>query len=319
MIDKIRAEFVIDDRGNMEEGMLLGMEVKRDRPRRTSRRLYQSRYSRDILERFNMTDVKPARTPMDEHKSLMIDNHLHTGSQLRGADQSQYLQAVRSLMYLMVSTRPDLAYAVGVISRYSPDPRSIHWAAVKRTIRYLAGTLDFGIVLGGHRNAPFLEVWTDADYAGDHDTRRSTSGFLIKFRGSSILWASRRQKAISRSSLEAEYIALSQGCQNVLWILKLLKQIAHPVSTVPVYIDNQGAIESTKNGTHSERTKHIDVAYKYGRELLQAKVISLVWCPTDNMTADILTKALGWEKLERFRIAAGVEGKTSACLGEREC
>jgi hypothetical protein len=95
MIEKIKGEFVIDDRGDMEEGMLLGMEVKRDRPRRTSRRLYQSRCSRDILERFNMTDVKPARTPMDEHKSLMIDNNLHTESQLRGADQSQYLQAVR--------------------------------------------------------------------------------------------------------------------------------------------------------------------------------------------------------------------------------
>jgi hypothetical protein len=151
---------------------LLGMEVKRNRAGRTIR-LSQSRYSHDILERFNMTNVKPSRTPMDEHKSLMIDNNLHTQAELRGADQSQYLQAVGSLMYLMVSTRPDLAYAVGVISRYSSDPRSIHWAAVKRIIRYLAETLDCGIVLGGHRNAPFLEVWTDADYAGDHDTVRN--------------------------------------------------------------------------------------------------------------------------------------------------
>jgi hypothetical protein len=98
VIEKIRGEFIIDDRGNMEEGILLGMEVKRDRPRRTIR-LSQSRYSRYILERFNTTDVKPARTPMDEHKSLMIDNNLYTESQLRGAaDQSQYLQAVGSLM-----------------------------------------------------------------------------------------------------------------------------------------------------------------------------------------------------------------------------
>jgi hypothetical protein len=273
MIARIKGEFVIDDRGNMEEGMLLGMEVKRDRTRQTIR-LTQSRYSRDILSRFDMANVKPARTPMDEHKSLIINNNLQTEAELRGADQGQYLQAVGSLMYLMVSTRPDLAYAVGVISRYSADPRAIHWAAVKRIIRYLAGTLDCGITLGGRRNAPILEVWTDADYAGDGETRRSTSGFLIKFRGGPILWASRHQKAISRSSLESEYIALSQGCQNVLWILKLLKQIGYPnpTSTVPVYIDNQDAIETTKNGgTHSERTKHIDVTYKYGRELFQAK------------------------------------------------
>lgn len=318
VIDKIRAEFVIDDRGNMEDGMLLGMEVKRDRCRRTIR-LSQSRYSRDILEHFNMTNVKPARTPMDEHKSLMADSELHTQDELRGADQGQYLQAVGSLMYLMVSTRPDLAYAVGVISRYSSDPRSIHWAAVKRIIRYLAGTLNYGIVLGGNQSAPFLEVWTGADYAGDHDTGRSTSGSLIKLRGSPIFWASRRQQAISRSSLEAEFIALSQGCQNLLWIHKRLKQIGHPVPTVPVHVDNQGAVEATKNGTHSERTEHIDIAYKYGRELLQAKIISLSWCPTNNMTADLLTKALGWEKLERFRNAAGVIEEPSARLDEREC
>jgi hypothetical protein len=149
------------------------------------------------------------------------------------------------------------------------------------------------LTLSYHNNDPHYHCFKSQVQLIATDTRRSTSGFLIKFRGSPILWASRRQKAISRSSLESEYIALSQGCQNVLWILKLLKQIGYPTSTVPVYIDNQGAIESTKNGTHSERTKDIDVAYKYGRELLQAKVISLVWCPTDNMTADILTKALG--------------------------
>jgi hypothetical protein len=175
------------------------------------------------------------------------------------------------------------------------------------------------LTLSYHNNDPHYHCFKSQVQLIATDTRRSTSGFLIKFRGSPILWASRRQKAISRSSLESEYIALSQGCQNVLWILKLLKQIGYPTSTVPVYIDNQGAIESTKNGTHSERTKDIDVAYKYGRELLQAKVISLVWCPTDNMTADILTKALGWEKFERFRSAAGVERKNSARPGEREC
>jgi hypothetical protein len=115
MIEKIKGEFAIRRQGEHGGGMLLGMEVKRDRRRRTIR-LSQSRYSRDILERFNMTDVKPARTPMDENKSLMIDSELHTQAELRGADQSHYLQAVVSLMYLMVSTRPDLAYAVGVIS-----------------------------------------------------------------------------------------------------------------------------------------------------------------------------------------------------------
>jgi hypothetical protein len=176
----------------------------------------------------------------------------------------------------MVSTRPDLAYAFGRISRYSSDPRSIHWAAVKRIIRYLAGTLDFGIVLGGRRNAPTLEVWTNADYAGDNDTRRSTSGFLIKFRESPILWVSRCQKAISRSSLESEYIALSQGCQNVPWILKLLKQISYPTLTVPVYIEIKAPSNQPRtDDTHPERRKHIDVAYKYGREPVQAKIISL--------------------------------------------
>ena len=143
---------------------------------------------------------------MDEHKQLMISSDLST-EDLRGIDQTRYLQAVGSIMYLMVCTRPDLAYSVGVISRFSSDPRAIHWAAVKRILRYVAGTRSHGLKLGGITSAPILEMWTDADYAGDHETRRSTTGYLIKLFGSPVVWASRRQKAISRSSHESEYMS----------------------------------------------------------------------------------------------------------------
>ena len=147
VMGKTKDRFIIDDLGNLEDVMMLGMKVKRDRAKRTIS-LTQQRYSEEILERFEMGNVKPARTPMDEHKQLMIGSDL-SKEDLRGIDQTHYLQAVGSLMYLMVCTRPDLAYPVGVISRFSSDPRAIHWAAVKRILRYIAGTKSHGLTLGG--------------------------------------------------------------------------------------------------------------------------------------------------------------------------
>ena len=299
IMKEFRAKFEIDDRGDLSDGVMLGMEVKRDRVSRTIT-LNQTRFAQEIIDRFGLKDLRPARTPMEEHKQLIIDSNL-SREELQGVNISQYLQAVGSLMYLMLCTRPDLAFAVGVISRYSHDPRSVHWAAVLRIFGYISGTKDQGLTLGGRNDAPILEMWSDADYAGDHETRRSTTGYVIKLFGSTVVWASRRQKSISKSSHEAEFIALSQGCQNLLWISKLLRELGFDVPTISVHVDNQSAIETTKKGNHSERTKHIDVAYKHGRELAQNGTISLAYCHTDAMTADILTKALGREKFERFR------------------
>lgn len=317
----IKSEFTIDGRGNLDSGMILGIQVKRDRALRTIT-ITQQRYITDVLERFDMVNAKPARTPMDEHKQLIINNETHSKDDIRSVDQTQYLQAVGSLMYLMVSTRPDLSYSVGVVARHNADPRAIHWAAIKRILRYLVGTKDYGITLGGRTDSPLVEAWTDADYAGDHDTRRSTTGFVINVHGSPIIWSSRRQRSITRSSHESEYIALSQGCQNLLWVLKLLRQVHYNTSTVTVHVDNQGTIETTRNGNHSERTKHIDIAYKYGRELVKEGIIDLQYCPTNNMTADILTKALGFEKFEWFRNSIGLiktQPQGTAHLVEWEC
>ena len=311
--------FTIDDRGDLSDGLMLGMEFKRDRSRRTIT-LSQSRYVKEVLSRFDTSTLRPARTPMDEHKQLMIEQDL-SKQDLERVNQSRYLQAVGSLMYLMVCTRPDLAFSVGVVSRFSSDPREIHWSAIHRIFRYLAGTSHLGLVLGGNQEAPLLEMWTDADYAGDHETRRSTTGYVVKLYGSTVVWASRRQRAISKSSTEAEFIALSQGAQNLLWLSKLVSQLGYEVPTIPVHVDNQSAITTTQNGRHSERTKHIDIAYKYGRELHQNKTIALSFCPTDAMTADIFTKALGREKFEKHRRSLGVRDKDedAAHLIEWEC
>lgn len=164
-------------------------------------------------------------------------------------------------------------------------------------------------------------MWTDADYAGDHGTRRSISGYIIKLYGSTVVWASRRQRAISRSSTEAEFIALSQGAQHLVWISKLVKQLGYEVPTTPVHVDNQSAITATQNGHQSERTKHIDIAYKYGRELNHRKTIALSFCPTDAMIADTFTKALGREKFEKHRRSLGIKDRdeNAAQLIEWKC
>ena len=248
---------------------------------------------------------------MDDFRQLSVQSEDLASSEKEKLAGVPYLEAVGSLMYLQVCTRPDIAFGVGVVSRFSSDPRRVHWGAVKKIFRYLQGSADTTLTLGGKPDAPLMELWTDSDYAGDHESRRSTTGFTVKVLGSTVIWASRRQKAVSRSSLEAEYIALSAGCQTLRWVAKLLAQLGYDFNSIPVYVDNQGAIETTKNGTHSEKTKHIDIAYKYGREALQSGFIELQYCPTEDMLADLLTKALGVEKLERFKKSLGITDRRS--------
>jgi hypothetical protein len=307
VMTEIQKEFKIDDRGDLNPGTILGIDVTRDRKAGTMD-LSQKRYVQTVLERFNMVDAKSNKVPMDDFRQLSVQSEDSGSEKLDGVP---YLEAVGSLMYLQVCTRPDIAFAVGVLSRFSSDPRRVHWGAVKKVMRYLQGSADTSLQLGGHSDAPIAELWTDSDYAGDTESRRSTTGLVVKVFGSTVIWASRRQKAISLSSLEAEYIALSAGCRNLRWVAKILAQLGYDTGSIPVNVDNQGAIETTKNGTHSEKTKHIDVAYKYGREAQQSGFIKLNYCPTEDMQADILTKALGVEKLERFKKSLNIQKEPS--------
>ena len=177
---------------------------------------------------------------------------------------------------------------------------------VKRVLRYIRGTTNHGLRFSAD-NDNVLVGFSDSDWAGDVDTRRSTSGYTFFLGKSLISWSSRKQATVAKSSTEAEYVALSGATQETIWLRRLLNDINfttdHP--TV-INEDNQGAIDLSRNPKHHSRVKHIDIAYHFARERVASKEIEIVYCPTDSMIADVMTKALSKDKFQKFRSLLGV-------------
>ena len=163
-------------------------------------------------------------------------------------------------MYLAVSTRPDIAKAVSNVSKFLHCPGILHWQAVKRILRYLKGTIDFKLRLGGR--APLrLEAYTDADWGGDLDSRKSTTGYVIYLGDSVISWKSRLQPTVAKSTTEAEYMALTEVISEVLYLIPILDCMGYkPAEAINIHEDNQGAIAISKNAINHARSKHIEHA-----------------------------------------------------------
>ncbi|MCO5584842.1 hypothetical protein L7F22_038774 [Adiantum nelumboides] len=206
-----------------------------------------------------------------------------------------YASACGSLMYAMVATRPDIAFAVGVVSRFMSNPGKKHWEAVKGVLRYLNGTKDMCICFG--KGDLSVVGYTDADYAGDLDKQRSTSGYLYTFAGGAISWFSRLQSCKTLSTTEAEYVAASNACKEDIWLTCLVGDLGI-VGEVPIlHCDSQSAVQLARNLAFHAKTKHVDVRYHFIRDVLDDKWLHLVKVHTDDNPADLLTKTLS---LERF-------------------
>jgi hypothetical protein len=212
-----------------------------------------------------------------------------------------YASAVGSLMYAMVCTRPDIAYAVGVVSRFLSNPGKEHWAAIKWILRYLRGTSSLCLCFGNGK--PVLDGYTDADMAGDLDWRKSTSGYLMTFGRGAVSWQWQLQKCVALSTTEAEYIAATEACKELLWMKKFLQEWGLKQEKFSLFCDSQSAIHLCKNPT--SRSKHIDVRYHWIRDALELKLFQLEKIHTDNNGADMMTKTLPMEKLALCRAKAG--------------
>ena len=197
-----------------------------------------------------------------------------------------YAQLVGSLLYLSVCTRPDIAQAVGALARYMSKPSLAHWQAAKGVLRYLAGTANYGITFGA--GGPGLEAYCDADYAGDIDTRRSTTAYVFILNGGAISWSSRLQQTVAASTTEAEYMAAAAAIKEALWLRTLLGNLGQPIQTIPMLADSQGAIKLLKNPVFSMRSKHIDVIYHFARERVARNDVSFSYIKTDHMVAEVL-------------------------------
>jgi len=203
---------------------------------------------------------------------------------------------------MSTATRPDIAAAVGVLSQYMSKPSKDHWMGVKRVLRYLKGTLNYGLKFSVHGEQTELNGYSDADWAGDVDTRRSTSGYVFQFGNGTISWSSRKQPTVAKSSTEAEYVALSSATKEAIWLRRLMKDLGKLTdASTTIYEDNQGAIELAKNAKYHSRTKHIDICHHFVRERVVSNEIRVIYCRTEDMVADIMTKGLPTPTFEKLR------------------
>ena len=175
-----------------------------------------------------------------------------------------YASVVGSLMYAMVCTRPDLAHAVSVVSRFMGQPGREHWQAVKRIFRYLRGTSDVGVIYVGDTQC-LVTGYSDSDYAGDVDTRRSMTGYVFTLGGSVVSWKATLQPTVTLSTTEAEYMALTEAAKEGIWLKGLVSDLGLHHDQATVYCDSLSAICLAKDQVHHERTKHIDVRYHFLR------------------------------------------------------
>lgn len=301
---KLSNKFKMKDLG--EARSLLGMRITRDR-QRGKIWLDQEAYVEDILKRFNMAECKPISTPLDTNQKLSREMEPQEQKEIDDMRKIPYKEAVGSLMHASQGTRPDLTYAVGLVSRFCQNPGKIHWSAVKRIFRYLKGTLAAKLEFSKTGNGN-LEGYSDAGWANDNTDRRSVTGYAFTLQGAPISWQSRKQKTVALSTTEAEYMALSAAIQEALWLRKLAKELDPETVTKAMLIrcDNKGSIDLAKNSGYHQRTKHIDIRHNFVREHVEGGEIQLLYTPTEEMIADALTKAVPSPKLKFCTEAMGL-------------
>ena len=220
-------------------------------------------------------------------------------------EDKPYNSLIGSLLYASISTRPDISHAVNVLSRFLKNPGEKHWIAGKRVLRYLKGTTSFGLKYDGKTNYDDqfkITAFTDADWAGDINDRKSTTGFIIKINECVINWISKKQSTVALSTAEAEYMSISAAIQEVIWINQLMNELGfNVIKPMIVYSDNQSAIAMSNNDVHHNRTKHIDIRHHFIRDIIKQGNVTLDWISTQDQVADILTKPLVSTLFEKLR------------------
>ncbi|CAM8915543.1 unnamed protein product [Rhodiola kirilowii] len=259
----------------------------------------QKKYAKDILKRFKFEGMKAVRTPVAERMEMMKEG---TGELV---NPTYFKSIVASLRYL-TSTRPDIVYGVGLISRFMEKPQQSHLLAAKRILRYISGTSDYGIMYS-HTEEFCLTGYTDSDWAGDVETRKSTSGYAFYLGDGVVSWSSKKQQVVALSTAEAEYIAVTTAACQAVWLRRILEDLKHKQEgPMKIMCDNKSAIALAKNPVFHGRSKHIGIRYHYIRELVKDGEIELEFCKTDEQVADIFTKGLSSDKFELFRYMLGV-------------
>ncbi|KAI1003823.1 hypothetical protein K3495_g4386 [Podosphaera aphanis] len=266
--------------------LFLGIEISHPVPEEL--RLSQGQYARTLLNRHDLTDCKKAKTPMER---MMEPN----SEQCSPHEKTEFNSCIWGLQYLSNNTRPDTAFAVNHLARFLTNPSKEHMQAARQVLRYIAQNPDQGIIFTRSSNQATLEAYTDADFAADPYTSRSTSGMLIRLSSGPISWKSHLQREVVLSTTEAEYLAATETCRQLQWVKSLMQELGltdriNGAVCTNLHVDNQSAISLIKNHDNHKRSKHIALRNFYCREQHQNGKITVTYVPSNLQLADALTK-----------------------------
>jgi len=269
--------------------------------------IQQHKYLASILDKYLDSEVTWLDTPADA-KIVLTQSYCPESQEEKDYMQEvPYREAIGSLLWLSLGTRPDITYAVSQAAKFSANPGIEHWKAVIRIMRYLHGTRTLGLTYTSEGPVDIHTVTTaiasddimvpmgfvDADYARDIDSRRSVTGFLFFLGGAPISWQTRQQPSVALSTMESEFMAACAAAQESVWLIQLLREFTCQfINPVILFEDNKSCIDYTKNSTNHQRTKHISVRYHFIRDLVEQKVLQLKAIPSEDNLADIMTKPL---------------------------
>lgn len=295
----LKQEFEITDLG--EPSLFLGMEIHR---RNGQYSVSLSSYIDKIVSRFGLQDAKTSKSPMDTGFASTVD------SSTPFHDNTEYRSLVGALLYIAVCARPDVAVSAAILGRKVCAPTTADWTAAKRVLRFLKATKDMRLEF--YNNSDSLIGYSDADWAGDISTRRSTTGYVFMYAGGAVSWASRLQHCVTLSSMESEYVALGEATQELVWLRKLLADLGETVDgPTTIMEDNQSCIQFVQSERTSRRSKHVETKEKYIKELCDNGVLQLSYCSTELMVADIFTKPLGTTKFRKLSRLLGLKEVTT--------
>lgn len=287
----ISEEFPVTDKGLLHH--YLGIEIERDGVTGPIK-ICQPQYIKELLKEYGMQDCKPVATPLEaNHQVICNDDNCES------IDPQDYQSIIGALMYLAITTRPDIQHSVAKLAQRNSNPHAEHMQAAKRILRYLRGTINLKMVYQADKGK--AEGFVDADWGGNALDRKSYTGFMFFVGGSLVSWESRKQSCVALSSTEAEYMAMSDAAKEAIFFKRLLEEIGYSSGeAVILNVDNQGAEKLASNPVYHKRTKHIDIRYHHVREVVENGEIILKYCPTQDMIADILTKNLSKTKHNTF-------------------
>ncbi|KAI3505835.1 hypothetical protein L1887_28122 [Cichorium endivia] len=274
---------------NREINFFLGLQIKQ-----TTRGIFihQEKYTNELLKKFSFENCSTAKIPITTNHKLSAD------SEGEPVDHKLYRGMIGSLLYLTAS-RPDIMFSTCLCARYQAAPKASHLSAVKQIFKYLKGTKAMGLWYPIGDNFK-LQAFTDSDHAGCKLDRKSTSGGCQFLGGRLVSWSSKKRNCVALSSAEAEYVAASTCCSQVLWMKTQLLDYGYRFLQVPIYCDSKSAIAISHNPIQHSMTKHIDLRYHFIKDQIMEGNIELYFIPTDDQVADVFTKALDSTKFNNF-------------------